>query len=341
MPYSNSECLAVVASSDSGNLAWQSVYQDRFAVFWLDAKKQAVRRLSAGTFTIPHHDCNQCLVSILEYDHWANEEYTKVYDLRTGSFLNSVPGRAYRVGSLLVRWDEEGSTQSYFDSRTGKRVWQGNMYDDRNKAFPPPVGTPVWITPTRGIFLIDRSDKSNPSAKDIVDVDVGTWKQAKKSWLSDFSMAFDKLVGNPEVGTFAIYEKTNRSTQVTGIFRRDLQRLPLDLLSVSDIGPKGVLGLAGENNESGYPQYKGIVCADASTGRIRWVSPLKAPARWAGEYAVTGTKVLNAGSGAIIGQFEYPKGRKVFLESGDLVFCVTQNEKPRIEAYRLISRRPE
>lgn len=148
-------------------------------------------------------------------------------------------------------------------------------------------------------------------------------------------MGFDGLVGNPDQGSFAIFEASNRTRQVTGIYTKDLKRIGGDKpLEVTNIGPRGILARLLKYNEQ-WCRYEvqGAVCLDPATGRELWRG--QHAGRWFGSYVLDGDTVVDGRSGRTVGRLGIPpRFDRIFGSVGNRVF-VNRRAPERIEVFRI------
>lgn len=218
----------------------------------------------------------------------------------------------------------------------GKVLYRGAkpMY---GKSVPGYIGNLIWDG-KRKLALIGQNNMPNDK-KDVVEILPG-WKKGKRSWLSDYAFGFNKIIGNPDTGTFAIYEESSRTEVCTGVFTKDLRRLMSGNLVVTDIGPGGVLACRTKSNyQLGEFQSSGkAFCMDCNTGKIKWFGPNLSSGFWMGDYVISGqNKILDGKTGYVVGNVpKHPSGfKREYGHDRDMFSAVTKNDKLAVYQLKL------
>lgn len=304
---------------NSGGVMWNSIYRDKWRVFWFDPHRRKVVPMGEGSFGEPQIDCDLGLATVQRYDPTTKAETGETYSLSTGKLLSSVTGRPKRVGRFVMTRDVKQKLTTYTDAMTGKVFWREDLWNDSGPVkVRAPLGVPIWITSKRWLFIIGEEGRTFNDKKGVVDIDSRTLRERRRAHLSDWAFGFDGILGNPERGTFGVFEASNRHSECTGIFRPDLTRVPGKFLNVTDITQHGILDREGKPYVNGDMRFDTLVCADAVTGRIMWRASSKEPARWVGSNVLTGDRLLNGKTGRLLGKLKLPK--KLLVVGRDCAF---------------------
>lgn len=285
---------------------WNSIYHDKWYVFWFDPHRRKVVPMGEGSFGELQIDCDLGLATVQRYNRTTKAETGETYSLSTGKLLSTVSGRPRRVGRFVLTRDEKRKLTTYTDAVTGKVLWREDLWNSGPVRVRAPLGVPIWITPKRWLFIVGEGGRMFDDKKGVVEIDQRTLAERKRAHLSDFAFGFDGIVGNPERGTFAVFEASNRSSQSTGVFRSDLTRVPGEFLHISDITPYGILDRQGKRTLTGDIDFDTLVCADATTGKVKWRASTKDPAKWVGGDVLTGDSLLNGKTGRLLGKLTLP-----------------------------------
>ena len=305
--YAANSQLNALWDARSGGVMWNSIYRDKWRVFWFDPLRRKVVPMGEGSFGEPQIDCDLGLATVQRYNPTTKTETGETYSLSTGKLLSTVTGRPKRVGRFVMTRDSKFDLDTWTDAVTGKVLWQGEAVYRGPMTERPPPRSPIWITPKRWLLINGKGGQLASDKKDVVDVQPGTWKELQRSYLSDHAMWFDGIIGDPESGTFAVFEATSRSSHSTGIFRSDLTRVPGRFLNVTDITQYGILDREGKPMMNGDIDFDTIVCADATTGKVKWRASSKEPGRWVGSNVLTGDRLLNGKTGRLLGKLKLPR----------------------------------
>lgn len=306
--YSGNARFSALWDPNSGGVMWNSIDRDKSRVFWFDSRRRKVVPMGEGSFGEPQVDCDLGLATVQRYNRTTKAETGETYSLSTGKLLSTVTGRPKRVGRFVMTRDTKRKLTTYTDAVTGKVLWREDLWNDSGPIkVRAPLGIPIWVTPKRWLFIIGDGGRTFDDNKGVVDLDMKTYKERKRTHLSGYAFGFDGIVGNPERGTFAVFEASNRHSESTGIFRSDLTRVPGKFLNVTDITQHGILDREGKRMLTGDIDFDTIVCAEAITGKIRWRAPSKEPARWMGGNVLTGDRLLNGKTGRLLGKLKLPK----------------------------------
>ncbi|MEW5884679.1 MAG: hypothetical protein AB1725_10705, partial [Armatimonadota bacterium] len=208
-----------------------------------------------------------------------------VYSLRAGRIVNEFdlpPGvRPVGVGRVLVAGSSTTRQTLFYNSLTG-RVAAAQE--------PTSHATPLlaWDSARLRIFLtdtregVDRIDawavavRGLPHSSTVRVIDshgAGLW-------------GYDKVIGNPEAGPFAVQHSfvgAGVESYIFNVFRADLTPSPVQCGRVYDVSRHGVLG----SPDRGYPnapkdRFPALQCFDAGSGRLLWQKEAYAdtPAFW-------------------------------------------------------------
>lgn len=283
------------AFTDSKNVTYHVEYM-----------KKKVTRLCEGQIA-EQIDCGARLLSVLTR---GDNPKTLTFSMATGKLVGSVPGRMHRVGKLIQGKSEildlQGKVVHRYATQYGKPT-------------PDYIGRLIWDGKRR-LAIVGRDDQPNDT-KDVVEILPG-WKKGKRAWLSDFAMSFDGLVGNPDVGPFAIFEASNRTRRTTGLFTKDLKRLGGEMIAITDISKQGILGnkLKADMTGSNLLIDKGF-CLTPS-GKQRWEGP--AVGKWFGSGVLTGRTYLR--NGKPVGKVVTPPGASSIIGHQESLFlCNMKN----------------
>ena len=307
-------------------------------VYTIDPSARAVRFLDTGQFKQFREerdvDSGVGLVSVEEASG-----YFATFDLASGKKLSAIAvgsgGR--RVGYVLFV-DLGASGLSAYDVRTGKSAPTVKQASSR-------FVDPIWDGRRLQLYRISSTERPSWGVFDLVKFNPGSSKPVRSAALSDMP-SFDNIVGNPETGSFAIIERdgSGRFEGLTGVFTRDLKRLPLDnkIQWVSDIGPMGILAENGARKPNGEWQFTNVLCLNQN-GHREWSakcntdSQQSAP-RWIGKNVLANGVVLDGTTGRRLGTFpnwsrEGESG--IIAWNGDTFYRL---EKHRIvAAYKIIT----
>jgi hypothetical protein len=292
--------------SKSGGVMWNSLEGNMWRIFRFDPRQRRVLPMGEGSFDEPQIDCELGLATVHRYNPKTKKSLGETYDLATGKNLSTVMGRPTRVGRLVMTTDSKPDRKIYTDAVTGEALWQEARWGQGNEALRAPVGVPIWATPQRWLFIIGEDGIPLNDRKGVVDIGIRTLKELKRVPLSDYAMAFDGIVGNPESGPFAVFESTSRSRHCSGVFRSDMTRIPGKFHFVTDISKNGILDREATAREFRDPEFTGIVCADVQTGKVRWRASTKEPGKWVGAHVLAGDRLLDGKTGRTLGQLKLP-----------------------------------
>ncbi|MBX7131786.1 MAG: hypothetical protein K1X67_03810 [Fimbriimonadaceae bacterium] len=305
---------------------WTAIHERKWQVFWFDPLRRKVVPMGEAVFVEPQVDCDLGLATLMRYNRMTKIETGETYSLATGKLLSRVLGRPGRIGQFVMTPNANSRLRTYSDAVTGRLLWKEAQTNTTAEKILAPIGVPIWSTPKRWLFIIGEGGHAFNDKKGVVEVDRKTLKETKRVHLSDFAMAFDSVVGNPERGAFGVYERTNRSRHCTGVFRSDLSRVPGRFAHPSDISPYGILDRRGKEDNYGGTEFTSLVCADATTGKIKWMASSKEPGKWVGGNVLTGDRLLDGRSGRLLGKLKLPKllavgqdGTFVGIDGQDLV----------------------
>lgn len=289
---------------------WISSHQDKSRIFWFDPQRRKVVPLGEGGFGESQIDCELGLATVQRYHEWTKTVTGETYSLATGKILCTVSGRSKRVGQLVMTWDSnprmDERVTTYTDALTGRLLWKEALTNSTAAKIMAPIGIPIWGTPKRWLFIIGLRAAFDDK-KGVVEIDRKTLQEIKRVHLSDLAMGFAGIVGNPERGAFGVFESANRSRQCTGIFRSDLSRVPGFFSHPSDISQFGILDRRGKEEMYRDIEFNSIVCADATTGKLKWKASSKEPGRWVDGNVLTGDRVLSGKTGRSLGKLKLPK----------------------------------
>lgn len=305
---------------------WNSIVSGKSRIFWFDPRQRKVVPMGEGSFGELQIDCSLGLATVQRYEPATKTETGETFDLATGQRLSTVMNRPKRVGRLVITRDVSQNVTTYSDAVTGKVLWQEDTWNRGTVKLKAPLGVPIWVTSKRWLFIIGEDGQPHNDKKGVVDVEPDTRKELKRTHLSDFAMGFAGIVGNPETGSFAVFEASNRGRYCTGVFRSDLTRVPVQFLDVSDITEHGILGREGSVTMTGDPDLNTLVCADAVTGKVMWKSSIKELGVWVGRNVLVGDVLLDGKTGKNLGKLKLPKligvgneGKFVGIEGQSLV----------------------
>jgi len=277
--------------------------------YLVDFKSKKARALGPGRIDAGQIDCGVGLVTVFNPDP---EPKSDTYRLSDGKLVGSTAGFGKRVGRL-------------FQS-------PGRVLDLNGKTIhrDPSMGGIIWDGKRR-IAIKSRGTKSEE--KDVVELLAG-WKPGKKAFLSNNALSFDRIVGNPDTGSFAIYEKSNRTTQVTGIFTRDFKRIGGGSVGVTSISSYGILGSYLKSDIAGANLiFDGAFCLNSTTGTVLWKG--KASGRWVGAKVVAHDLVIDRKTGKDVARIIYPDDlESVIATEGDIVIARVRGGG--IGAYRIL-----
>lgn len=200
------------------------------------------------------------------------------------------------VGGLCYVRDFKAHTITFYKNPTGGVI---RVTDDgwgKSKGTLPYTGIPIWDSSRRRLFLIGKGDKPNDT-KEIVEMVGDGWQKGNRVWLSDYAMGFDGIVGDPDIGPFAVFEASNRARYLTGLFRWDLSRIKTDALDVADIGPLGILSIRGTRDGLQNIQPTELVCLDPRSGKVVWRNSKNLQGKWDGDRVRSGLVLLDGKTG--------------------------------------------
>ena len=262
-----------------------------------------------------------------------------------------------QVGGLA--WHSE-------DRRVGLAIQQKDKIVDlqgkilaENVSPPPPQSDPAFLGPLiwngkRRLSIVGRGDTTG-DVKDVVELD-RNWKKGNRHWLSDYAMTYTKLVGNPDLGSFAVFEDSNRSSLTTAIYNNSFKRIwggnhdamSGDHMYVSDVGPNGIVTsmtfLSGANEYIGTGE---VLCLDSNTGKVKWRGKLSG--KWFGNNLIAylsdatkpnlwpGLPIVSGKTGKVIGKMpQVPKGFLYAAADGN--YCYSVSKSNSIVVYRMTIR---
>lgn len=315
MPYMSEEEFDAGKGNTPGSASWDAksgcamlnlVRNGQREVVWIDGKQQRLVSIGAGYLTSQQSDCGLGLAMVHRFDKTSHTEFSDFYELSSGKLKSSVKGRAERVGLLVITYNGAKDT-TYTDALTGRKLFDRNVRDKGTGNLSPQFRSPIWITKSRWLFLVGKPGQPNSDSKDVAEIDPNTLLVKQCAHLSDVARGFDKIVGNPELGAFAIFESSNRSRECTGVFQKDLTRIPGLFFYVSDITEHGILHRGFIPNEYTDPTFKSVICADIKTGNTKWTVPTSASGRWIGEDVLISNSIYDGETGEFRGRIELPQ----------------------------------
>ncbi|HTQ10021.1 MAG TPA: hypothetical protein VMI31_08130 [Fimbriimonadaceae bacterium] len=331
--------VAFIWPAQKGDGAWTYVIDTRAHTVDLFAKGAFMN----GTWWDPGSDCNRGLVTIGSdqsgIGNTGNELFTATtYDLESGRKLSAV--RLHRactlVGTILSdAWADLSGGVVEYDDRTGqRRVDLPSVYLGR-------FVRPVWDGPACRLYTISPEERNQPEWGDryLMRFTPGSLKPSGKAHLTPVSN-WPRVVGDPDTGDFAIIDADGSDTALflSGVFRRDLTRVPVQFDWVSDVSPRGVLGERGTRLGKDLT-LKQIICLDPRSGRQLWVAKCSTDtgpdsARWIGGNVLVKGEVLDGRNGRFMGKLELPAGQTIEW-NGNVVLRVEGKTQLRIVAYRI------
>lgn len=319
----SSQPQQVIFDPTTKNLAWAETAKDRRGVYLLKMSSKKVVKISSGNIAYDQADCGQGLVSV-----YTTENNNKIHKTITFRMADGV-----KVGGTNDHYRRRGRL---FQTPSGIIDLNGKMvHPIPNKPGKSPresFGFLIWDGKRR-LTIIGRP---RSESKDVVALNAN-WSRGKSVWLSDYAFGFDALVGNPDKGTFAVFESSNRTRQVTGIYTKDLKRLAGDKpLDVTDIGPNGIVAtrLKFDERRNDYVS-DGTICMDSATGQVKWTG--RYGGRWWGQYILSSDmnvedakpviRVVNGKDGRLLHTLNLsPRTVAVRASYGD--YIVTQEQNP-------------
>ena len=313
-----------VVDAATMNVAWRAVDSNgKPQVYLLLLSKRKILSLSPGGVSRSQNDCGAGLLSVEVGDGRQQARRTLVFRMKDGSKVSEVRGHRRRVGKLFH--------DVAISDLNGKVLFVPGE-PEYGKPNPTYMGRLIWDG-NRRLAIIGVGDMPNDN-KDVVEIRPN-WTKGKRVNLSGFAFGFEKLVGNPDEGPFAVFESSNRSTFTTGIFTKDLRRIgpgPREALSVTDVGPNGILALNLKYVE-GANDYvdNGAVCLDAKTGKLKWRG--KYAGTWLGRHVLAGLTIADGRTGRRRGTLKLAKPGGIVAKSGDLLFV--QTPKMELVVYRV------
>lgn len=241
-----------------------------------------VIKLDDGEIDPEQIDCGARLVTLFVR---RPEPKSVTFELASGKRLGVAPGFTKRVGRLF-------QAKSDLYDVTGKVVHSSSD-----------LGRIVWDGKRR--LAIVRHHDHRAERKDIVEVLPG-WKHGRRVFLSDNALSFDRVVGNPDLGPFAIFEQSNRTTYTTGLFTKNLSPIAVaGMVAITDISDRGILGNKQASDLNGSNLYNdGGFCLDSATGKTLWET--KSVGKWFGSTVISGLTLLNGQTGESIGRIVTP-----------------------------------
>lgn len=226
--------------------------------------------------------------------------------------FNPVKGEIFRGDSTTTRigrllWAFDRSFKVVNREKSAVETLDAKLYDRRRLWLAP-----VWIGPKRWIWT------KGGDSKDLVEVVPGTERIVRSVHLSDYAMGPEGVVGNPEVGAFAVIESNNRTEMTTGIFNSHLKRIGPKALQALDISRTRILAVTATFDQAGYCHPKELVALDSESGRTLWKHRLKRPElliyggfllrnpRFIGSrYAIVAGELIDTASGKSVQQLPF------------------------------------
>lgn len=301
--------------SISGNVAWVQPHEG--VVLYRTGSKKLVK-LAKGDISPGQIDCGAGLISVYVSDAKNQGRKTLTFRMKDGVKVGEIDGRYERRGRLI-------------QTPTG-------IADLNGKVLHPFSDILVWDGPQKLAISSPSSEKKQLGWLN------ASWKQGKPVPLSENSMHFDGIMGNPEKGPFAVFEATNRTREVAGIFTKGLREIgPKTPTEVTDISPKGIVGYHLKYSDHNAENVQGdSFCLDPKTGKSIWKG--KYAGKWVGNNLVStegrGQKpavilIIDGRTGKLTQSINLsPKTERVFAVVGSTIFAAEQNPN-RVVVYKL------
>jgi hypothetical protein len=263
---------------------------------------------------------------------------TTNFEVKTGKPLSQTFSSMERVGRLAVeRYEplekvDSNDQPRVFDVLNGRelatigRFWSSENY----------IGDPAWDNGKVRLFASIPMIEGQP--KDGIELHrmkPGTFERVESVLFTTYAFGFDRIVGNPSEGNFAVQYSSNRWAYHTTL-TKELKKTPFQVDRVLDIDSKGVLGkMIVEQHEFGDPSLGPVGCWDPMTGQKLWQLDKPEPYKslWLDKYALIERELRDPKTGAVVGKL--PEGRMFVAARGDTFWLVT-NEAPRkLEVWRV------
>jgi len=303
-------------------------------LYLLQNKERRVLSLGLINYVFGRVDCLDGILGIGQLATGSNRIY----------FYRMTDG--LKIGEML--WNDK-------KRRIGKIVQDGEQIVDLNgrlivKNPTPDFGKPlaaylgilIW-NGQRRLSIVGRGDVPN-DAKDVVELS-GDWKKGNRHWMSNYAMVFDHVLGNPDTGAFAVFERNSRDSVIAAIYTKDFKRIPGDTFNAISIGPNGIIccnqRLTGSNELAGTGEF---LCLDANSGALKWRG--KQAGSWFGDYLIAnvfqsstldfwpGQAIISGKTGKVIGKMPMePKGMLVSGKDGN--YCYSVSKSNSLMVYRM------
>jgi hypothetical protein len=323
--------------SETNNLAFTTpTVEGKSNLYLLQNKERRVIDLGQINYVFGKVDCQDGILGIGRLSTGPDRIY----------FHRMTDG--FKVGEMP--WNEK-------KRRIGKAVQDHDQIVDLNGRLIVTSPTPPYDKPLnaylgvliwngkRKLSIVGRGDVPS-DIKDVVELD-SQWKKTKRHWMSDYAMAFDSVVGNPDSGAFAVYERNSRDNAFPALFNRDLKRIGSTDMSIIDISPKGVMVDMLKPTALDWVSTGEYRCLNPSTGKVVWKG--KTFGMWFGNNLVAnmlrfnqpdqwnGQPILSGQTGKLIGKMPMePKG--ALINANDGVYCFSLQNSNKLSVYRMAYR---
>jgi hypothetical protein len=277
-------------------------------------------------------DCGLGILTVIALETSINTNFS----VATGKPLSQHPVTVERVGRIAVERyspmeDVAGNDQPrVFDVLDGRELTTvGRHWSDQGY-----LGQVAWDDGTLRMFGAVPNRPSRDGVE-LFKTKGYTFERGEAVEVTNYSLGFDRLVGNPAKGNFAAAYSSNRRIYYTTL-TRELKKTPFQADVVRDICDKGVLGkMITHTPEYGDPTLGPLGCWDPMTGKKLWQLEDKEEHRaiWLDKYALVGNGLLDPASGEVL--FSLPKERMFVAARGDTFWMVTNDAPRKIELWKI------
>lgn len=193
-----------VRLSRSGNqIAWVAVQAEKVqGTYWFDIPNQRFRVLSPAVPDSVLFELGRETIS------FTVEDVTRTFDLKTGLLKATTPTITIKKRGLTT--PIKSRQIRIYDARANRYLIP------KPATIPAKLGSLIWDTPKRRLSIFRKNEQTD--YKEIVEWEPGSFKEIARAPASYYVEGFNRVVGNPEAGPFAIYFSSNREPRLTGAF---------------------------------------------------------------------------------------------------------------------------
>jgi hypothetical protein len=295
-----------------------------------DPSSKEVKQLK-GYLSRYQQDCGVGL-AVIESE---KRDLSQTIDVATGRVLSEIDTPIRRTGILGFEESLDGRQEGLrlFDVRTGDVLRSVGAYPHR-KLY---IGAPAWDDGHLRMYVrqATKPDGSWTDGQVLMRMKGRTFEPDKEVLLFSAALGFDKIIGNPNSGHFAVEFSNNRRASFT-TYSNDLVATKHQVDHVLDVSRWGVLGrMLTKENEDTDPELGRVGCWNPDTGKLLWQAKHESAGRsvWLASSALVGSEVCHPVTGEVIATV--PSNRTIIAASGQTIWTLTKGANQKFEVWRV------